>query len=129
MNATQQTPGEGLIFICDDDHDIAEVTQLILQENHHKVKVFPACEGIVEAAKKYKPALILLDLWMPEIGGEKVARMLKKDPETRNIPVYLFSAVRDLEAVVRRTGADGYLGKPFDIVELEAVVNKAMGRR
>lgn len=126
MEAAQSNSEEGLIFVCDDDNDIAEVTRLILNNNHHQVKVFSVCEEIVESAKKYKPGLILLDLWMPEMGGEKVAKLLKSDPETRYIPVYLFSATRNLPAVVERTGADGYLNKPFDIEELEALVQKAL---
>lgn len=126
MQAAQQSTEEGLIFICDDDYDIAEVTRLILINNHHRVKVFSVCEEIVESARKYKPALILLDLWMPEMGGEKVAKLLKSDPETRNIPVYLFSATRHLAAVVEHTGADGYLNKPFEIEELEALVQKTL---
>lgn len=126
MQAAQENTGEQLIFVCDDDNDIAEVTELILNKVNHKVKIFTVCEEIVAAAKKYRPSLILLDLWMPEMGGEAVAMKLKNDPETRDIPVYIFSAIRNLEAVVERTGADGFLSKPFTIDELESLVRRIL---
>lgn len=117
---------EQVIFICDDDHDIAEVTRLILERDNYCVKLFAICEGIVEAAEKDQPALILLDLWMPDIGGEKVALLLKSNPATRHIPVYLFSAVRDVEQVAERCGADGFIPKPYDLEQLEEVVGRAL---
>ena len=115
-----------VIFICDDDTDIVEVTKLILEKEHYIVKVFSVCEDIVEAAAKQQPALILLDLWMPEMGGESVACLLRSNPATKHIPLYLFSAVRDVEVVAKRCGADGYVPKPFDIVQLERIVKSAL---
>lgn len=117
---------EQVIFICDDDSDIAEVTKLILERDHYMVKLFAVCEGVVEAAEKDQPALILLDLWMPDMGGEKVAVQLKANPATRHIPVYLFSAVRDVEQVAARCGADGFVPKPYDLEQLEEVVGRAL---
>lgn len=117
---------EQVIFICDDDHDIAEVTRLILEREQYTVKLFSICEGIVEAAEADQPALILLDLWMPDMGGEKVAMLLKANRGTRHIPVYLFSAVRNVDQVVKRCGADGYIPKPYDLVQLEEIVDRAL---
>ena len=117
---------EQVIFICDDDQDIAEVTRLILERVQYKVKLFAVCEGIVEAAEKEQPALILLDLWMPETGGEKVAYMLRSNPATKHIPLYLFSATRDVAEVAKRCGADGHIPKPFDLEELERMISNAL---
>jgi DNA-binding response OmpR family regulator len=117
---------EQVIFICDDDSDIAEVTKVILERNHYKVRLFSVCNGIVEAAEKEQPALILLDLWMPDTGGEDVAYRLRSNPATRHIPIYLFSAVKDVEAIVTRCGADGFVPKPFDIKQLEGIISSAL---
>lgn len=124
MQAAQAAPARKLVFLCDDDADIAEVTRLILEEEMHEVMLFPVCEGIVEQAEKYQPSLILVDLWMPEMGGEKVIQLLKKNPKTRHIPVYIFSATRDADLALQRSGADGLLGKPYNIDDLYKLMEK-----
>lgn len=123
---------EHLVFLCDDDNDILEVTRIILEDMNCEVKAFSACEEITEAAQRLQPRLILLDLRMPKIGGETIARQLKKNPRTRHIPLYIFSA--DTDANVKRaaelSGADGVLGKPFEIKELEDIVREnVFGKR
>ena len=124
MQAAQAAPTRKLVFLCDDDADIAEVTQLILEEEMHEVMLFSVCEGIVEQAEKYQPSLILMDLWMPEMGGEKVIQLLKQNPKTRHIPVYIFSATRDADLVLQRSGADGLFSKPYDIEDLHKLLKK-----
>lgn len=111
-----------LVFLCDDDMDIIDVTKIIL-ESRYTVKVFTDCSEIVSKAKELQPKLILLDLWMPETGGEQVAILLKSNPATRGIPLYLFSAVNNLPAIARKVKADGYLCKPYDLEQLEALLN------
>lgn len=120
MTATAQ---KQYVFLCDDDGDIVEVTRIVL-ENTYTVKVFIDCANIIEEAEKLQPKLILLDLWMPGIGGEQVAIALKSNPLTKDIPVYLFSAVNDLPAIARKVNADGYLSKPYDLAQLETLLNK-----
>lgn len=129
MEAAQSSPQQQLVFICDDDADIAEVTELIVLRNNYRVKVFSFCEKIPDEAEKLQPALILLDLWMPKMGGERVTRLLKKNPATRHIPVYLFSATRDLDYAVKRTGADGFINKPYDINELEMLIHSVIDKK
>jgi CheY-like chemotaxis protein len=126
MQASQTAPREKVVFVCDDDSDIAEVTRLILERSIRSVRTFSVCEGIVEEAEKHQPALILLDLWMPEMGGERVVRLLKENPKTKHIPVYIFSAIRNVEEVVKRSGADGLISKPYEIEELEALAQKVL---
>lgn len=111
------------IFLCDDDSDIIDVTRIIL-ETRFEVIVFRNCEDIVQAAERIQPKLILLDLWMPETGGENIAIELKSNSKTRKIPLYLFSAVNNLPAIARKVSADGYLSKPYDLKQLEALLNK-----
>ncbi len=111
------------ILICDDDIDILEVTKIILQQDYH-VETMAHCNEIFRNFEKYAPDLILMDLWIPDMGGEAVTRLLKSSEKTKNIPVIIFSANNDIENVAKDAGADGYLKKPFDIVTLNETIKK-----
>lgn len=116
------------ILICDDSFDIAEVTKVVLEDAGYHVEVFNCCrDSIVHDVIKLKPDLILMDLWMGDIGGEAAIRMLKASPETSAIPVLIFSAVRDPAKFVKITGADGMIPKPYGMDELLGVVSKITG--
>ena len=75
--------------------------------------------------------LVLLDVMMPEVDGYTVLREMKADPETRNIPVIMISALDEMESVVRciEAGAEDYLPKPFDPVLLHARVSACLEKK
>ncbi|KUK52317.1 MAG: putative response regulator (CheY-like receiver domain and DNA-binding HTH domain), partial [Marinimicrobia bacterium 46_47] len=71
-----------------------------------------------------KPDLILLDIMMPEMDGLEVCSRLKKNPETRDIPIFMLSAkgqMQDLEDAFD-VGADNYITKPFDVDKLSEII-------
>jgi CheY-like chemotaxis protein len=107
-----------LVLVCDDDRPILEVTRTILEYRNLKVVISVSCENIVEKVLQHKPDLILMDLWIPETGGDKATIELKNHPETKDIPVLLFSAVNNLKSIAKSCGADGYIQKPFELEEL-----------
>jgi DNA-binding response OmpR family regulator len=111
------------ILICDDDIDILEVTKVILQEEY-QVETMTHCNEIFKNFEKYSPDLILMDLWIPDIGGEAVTRLLKSSEKTQKVPVVIFSANNDIENVAKDAGADGFLKKPFDISTLNETIRK-----
>jgi CheY-like chemotaxis protein len=110
------------VLICDDDPDILEVTRTILLLKGYNVETMMTTEGLFPKVAEFKPDLILMDLWIPETGGEKATRDLKGNPSTEEIPVVLFSANNDIDKVAKSTGANGYLRKPFEIEQLEKVI-------
>lgn len=110
------------ILICDDDPDIVELITLLFEKEGHKVKVVNNCESVWETFDEAYPDLILMDLWVPEMGGEAATYKLKTDKETKDIKVVLLSASTDIAEAAERSGADGYLSKPFNIKELKALV-------
>ncbi|WP_167619640.1 response regulator [Maribellus sediminis] len=85
-------------------------------------------EGITRAIE-FQPDLILLDIMMPGLNGYDTCKELKKDPKTKHIPIIMVSAlghdsnerIKGLDA-----GADSFLSKPFDKVELRAQINVAL---
>jgi len=110
------------VLICDDDTAILDVTQTILLLAGYRVKTSTTSDNIIEIVKEHNPDVILMDLWIPEIGGEKATEILKSNPETMNIPVILFSANNDIEKIAQKTHADGFLKKPYEIKDLEKVI-------
>ena len=77
-------------------------------------------EQALAAVKEHSPDLVLLDVMMPKLDGIEVVRRIKADPDTAAIPVLLLSAKaqsKDIAAGLE-AGADGYITKPFDPLDL-----------
>ena len=112
------------ILICDDDEDILAVCKTILEKNDFQVSTSLNCESIFNKMSVINPDLILMDLWIPEMGGEKATLKLRANEETKHIPVILFSANQEVEQMVNKLNASDFIVKPFDIKELVAIINK-----
>lgn len=85
----------------------------------------------LNAARQIQPGLILLDINMPGIDGFEVCRMLKREEETRDIPVIFVTSVDSGDEKVKgfQAGADDYVVKPFCSQELQARVSAHLGAR
>ena len=70
------------------------------------------------------PQVILMDNWIPDTGGVIATQSIKQEADLKDIPVIYFSANNDIQSLARQAGADTYLEKPFDLNELEAVIDK-----
>ncbi|MBC8172934.1 MAG: response regulator [Chitinophagales bacterium] len=111
------------ILICDDDEDILHVCKLILEKNNFRVVTSDNCEDIFDTMETTMPDLILMDVWIPEMGGEAATKKLKTLELTKQIPVILLSAHKELDVVAQRASADGFIQKPFEISELLNKIN------
>ena len=69
-----------------------------------------------------------MDNWIPGPGGIEATRLLKQDAETQDIPVIFFSANSNVTQLARDARADYFLQKPFDITELEGIVQMAINQ-
>jgi len=116
------------VMIFDDDLDILSICSYILEEQGWEVFTSTHCNNIIENVEKVRPQVILMDNWIPEIGGIVATQTLKKHPEFKNIPVIYFSANNDIQSLAKQAGADTYLEKPFDLTELEEIINKATNK-
>lgn len=103
------------ILIYDDDLEILNVCKAILSYRDYRVETLATCENIIEDISNLKPDVILMDLWIPKIGGEKAIGLMLEDDSAKNIPVIIFSANDEIEVISKRINATGYLKKPFDI--------------
>lgn len=103
------------VLIYDDDVEILMVCKAILVNQNYRVEAFATCENIIRDIDIVKPDIILMDLWIPKIGGENAVNLMHNNPLTKHIPVVLFSANDEIEKITKRINANGYLKKPFDI--------------
>ena len=106
------------ILIYDDDADILAVCKIILNQYDYHVETRIHNTDIINDIDRLNPDMILMDLWIPELGGEKAITLIKKNKATQHIPVILFSANAEIEEIFKRTRADGFLKKPFEITTL-----------
>lgn len=115
------------ILVVDDDPDILEVLRLLLELEGYSV--LTASNGItgLSFAREYNPDLIILDLNLPDINGQQICRIIRGE---LNVPILILSARDNVsdKVVCLEYGADDYLTKPFENMELTARV-KAILRR
>ncbi len=119
---------EKCILIYDDDLEILAVTKIILEKHHYHVETRTRCDDIIKEVSEIKADLVFMDLWIPKIGGESALQLMKGNDATRNTPVILFSANDTIEEICKRSGADGYLKKPFSVKNLLHLVEKIISK-
>jgi len=114
------------IIIFDDDEDILSICSYILEEQGWVVHTFTNCNQIVERVSGILPDVILMDNWIPDEGGIMATQALKTNEVLKYIPVIYFSANSDIQLLADHAGAESYLAKPFDLEELERVINTVL---
>ena len=117
---TQINRSDYKILIVDDVASNVLLLKILL--TNEKFQVCTASNGnmCIEQAKKEKPDLILLDVMMPDLNGFDTAVILKKDPETHDIPIIFLTALNNPSDLVKgfQVGANDFLTKPFNKEEL-----------
>lgn len=118
------------IFCVEDDGDIRELIEYTLKTAGFEVRGFEGGAELFEALESTKPQLILLDIMLSGTDGMKILKQLREKSATADIPVIMVTAKSDRLDKVRGLdcGADDYVTKPFDILELIARI-KAVLRR
>ena len=113
------------VLVCDDDTTISEVVALVLTDANWEVYTIPDCNNMIEKIESIKPSIIFMDNMIPNDGGIAATQIIKSHPEYKEIPVIYFTANNDIVSLAQKAGADYTLAKPFNISDLEDVVQKA----
>ena len=118
------------ILVVDDERDIVELVRYNLAQAGYRVVSALDGRQAVEAARRERPDLIVLDLMLPVLSGGEVARLLKQDEMTRRIPILMLTARgAEVDRVVGfELGADDYVVKPFSPRELVLRVQAILKR-
>lgn len=116
------------ILVIDDRQGNLTTIKAVIKNNMSDCLVLTALSGKegIKIARKKQPDVILLDIIMPKMDGFETCDRLKKDELTKHIPVVMVTAIKtDTESRIKglNLGADAFLSKPIDAVELSAQVN------
>ncbi len=124
--------GTATILVVDDERKIRDLVRSYLELEGYAVLVADSGERALEAASRSDPDLVVLDLGLPDLSGEEVARTLRT---ASNVPIIMLTAkaAEDDRVAGLRLGADDYLAKPFSprelVARVEAVLRRANGAR
>lgn len=106
------------IIVAEDDRAISEVITIILQEANYTVTVSQQYDEILQLIKSRQADLLLLDISLSGKNGAELCQLVKKDPETKDVPIIMLSANSDIDTIAKSAGANDALQKPFDISAL-----------
>lgn len=123
MSASDQT-----ILVVDDDDDLRTMVETMLRRAGYVVVGAASGQDAQPLALKTLPALIIMDIGMPGMDGLTALWEMRKHDELATVPVIILTAYEsyDLRGEAVSTGCQGYLTKPFEPVELKALVNKLL---
>ena len=118
-------------MVVDDNPDIVTIVKTLLEGNGFKVQPASSGQEVFILLAQKKPTLIILDIMMPQMNGMEVLLRLRRNPDTRSVPVILMTGKGNDEDVYRgyNFGADYYVKKPFDTFNLMAGINLLLGER
>ena len=118
------------ILVVEDDLDVAEMLNAYFRVQGYEVFTVNWGEDGVRACQTINPDLVVLDIRLPDIDGYEVARRLRVDRRTQDVPIIFLTEKREridrLQGL--EIGADDYITKPFDVQELRLRVRNALRR-
>lgn len=109
-----------LIYIVEDDSSIREIETIALKNSGHEVWAFENAKDFYRQIEKIVPDLLVLDIMLPDEDGNSIVNHLRKNKETRKLPIIMVTAKTNEIDMIRglENGADDYIKKPFSIMEL-----------
>ena len=118
------------ILIVEDNMELRTFLLHTLSEDYHVSDVGNGQEAL-DFIKERQPDLILSDVMMPIMNGNKMCNILKSNIETSHIPIILLTALNDKESIIKglQTKADKYIVKPFDMEVLKANITNVLANR
>ena len=116
-----------MVLIVEDDTHVAELIQMCLREDGYLFRRVTTGEAAVAVARRERPALIVMDIMMPGMDGYTAASILSGDEATREIPVIVMTAKKELRDVFgMASNIVDFIEKPFDPEDLRARVRDAI---
>ncbi|MDX1659970.1 MAG: response regulator [Nitriliruptorales bacterium] len=116
------------VLVCDDAPDIRELLSIVLGDDHDVTTAEDGRECLDRLDADDSFDALVLDVMMPEVDGFEVLRQLRLENRWRDLPVIMLTAKVDESSYMTgyRLGADAYVSKPFDPVDLEGVLTRVL---
>lgn len=114
------------VLIVEDNELNKKLFRDLLEANGYEALHTADAMEVLDIVREKKPALILMDIQLPEVSGLEVTRWIKSDPEIRHIPVVAITAfaMKGDEEKIRAGGCEGYLAKPISVAGFLSTVRK-----
>ena len=122
-----------LIYIVEDDQNIREIESFALKNSGYQIQDFSCAKDFYRALKDKTPDIAILDIMLPDEDGMEILQKLRRNPETRRLPIMMVTAkTTEMDRVKGLDlGADDYMSKPFGVMELisrvKALLRRSMG--
>jgi excisionase family DNA binding protein len=113
--------GKRKILIVDDDTEIVELlVDVLARDGRFDLRTATSGYDAGISTEQFRPHLILLDYMLPDVNGDIVCQSIKKNPEFENIKIIIVSGVIKQDEIdhLLKAGAEGFIKKPFNIIEL-----------
>ena len=117
---------KGRVLIFDDDEDTLAICSHVIASFGWEVHTRSYCDNIFTTLETVKPSVIFMDNGIHNLSGIAATQMIKSHNNYKNIPVIYFSANTEIKNLANNAGADTYLEKPFNIKDLERVINSVL---
>jgi DNA-binding response OmpR family regulator len=114
------------ILVADDEQEIRDLLDHFLKDKGYEVILASDGDQALQLAKTENPQAIILDVRMPGLDGLEVCKRLKEKEETKFIPVIFITGFEDNKLDALDMGADDFVNKPFDMVELSTRVQSVL---
>ncbi len=116
--------GDKKILLVDDDLDFVQILEFDLKKHGYEILTAANGEDGLEKLKTHKPALIILDIKMPKMDGYTFVRRIKKDPETKHIPVIVLTSYEPMKDMFQLEGVQDYVVKSVNMESLITSIEK-----
>ena len=112
------------VLIVDDNELNLELASFLLSTNGFEVAVAHEAASAAAQVAAFRPALVLMDIQLPQVDGLEITRRLRADPALGGLIIVAFTAysMKGDEAKMLAAGCDGYISKPIDVVNFAAQV-------
>ena len=116
------------VLVVDDQNDNLTLISMALQGKGYLVTTAVNGEDAVAVARLVQPQLILMDISMPKLDGIAATRVIRGEPQIKDVPIVILTAFDDdqFRREANDAGADGYFTKPIDFPRLHAFVDKLL---
>jgi two-component system cell cycle response regulator len=127
VSSTKDMP---LILVVDDYEDIRLTLKIWLEKRGYRVLEAENGPDAVEIARRERPALIILDIFMPKVDGFATARRIREFEALRQVPIIAVSAhdTLDLQSAALAAGCNEFINKPHDLEQLEMLIERFLRR-
>ncbi|MBE7179505.1 MAG: response regulator [Mucilaginibacter polytrichastri] len=115
------------IMLADDDEGIVDAVETMLYFEGYDVKATTNGDRVLLPDNEL-PDLFLLDIWMSGRDGTEICKKLKSETRTKDIPVLMISASRDIQKSALEAGADDFLAKPFEMSHLLQKIERLISK-